>query len=89
TAEGTLFLEEGRPEKAVEYLTEALRLLIPFARAVPLLRPHQSRLEARLGLAYAAIGDTMNGRKYIGRAKPLLIAHQEHDLLRQCEQAAG
>jgi hypothetical protein len=87
--EGLIDLAEGRTADAVVGLTEALRRIEPFLRGNPSVIVLGARIRAWLCLAHAAGGNTATARKLLRRAEPLLIAHQDHDLLRQCEQAVG
>jgi tetratricopeptide (TPR) repeat protein len=85
--EGVLALEEGRPEEAIAHLTTGLGLHRPFARTNPMLRPQEARMRARLALAHAAAGDRTAAREQFRRARPILVAHREDDLIRRCEEA--
>lgn len=87
--EGLLALHEQHPTEAVERLRESLRLFEPFLRGNPAAVPLAARIRAWLCLAHAAHGDTATGRRHLRRAAPLLLAHHEDDLLRECEQAVG
>jgi hypothetical protein len=84
-----LALEEGRPEDAVSYLTTGVALQRPFTRLNPILRPQEARMRARMALAHAAVGDRSAARDEFCRARPILVAHREDALIRQCEEAIG
>ncbi len=88
-AEGYLALEEGRSAEAVELIGDAVRQMDVYCSWDPSLLGVGARMRARLCLAYAATGDTASARRHLRQAAPLLVAHQEHDLLQQCEQAVG
>lgn len=87
--EGLLALKERRPADAVELLTQAIRGMRPFFRGNPSILPLGSRIDAWLCLAHAELGDTINARRHLRRAMPLLAAHREDELLQKCEHAAG
>jgi tetratricopeptide (TPR) repeat protein len=87
--DGMLAVEDGRPQDGVELLATGFALVTPFVRANPSLLPQSARLEAHLALAQAANGDTAMAQKHFLRARPVLIAHREDDLIQRCEQAIG
>jgi tetratricopeptide (TPR) repeat protein len=87
--EGLLALQEQHPAEAVERLRESLRLLEPFLWGNPAAAPLVARIRGWLCLAHAAHGDTAAARRQLRRAAPLLVAHREDELLRDCEQAVG
>lgn len=87
--EGLLNLAEGRTADAVELLKEAVRRVEPFTRGNPSLLPVCARVRAWLCQALTANGDIPAARRQLKYAGPVLAANQEHDLLRQCEQAIG
>jgi tetratricopeptide (TPR) repeat protein len=87
--EGLLALQERQTAEAVERLHEALRQFGSFMRGNPSVAPLLARIRAWLCLAHATAGDTATARHYLRRAAPLLVAHREDELLRQCEQAVG
>jgi hypothetical protein len=87
--EGLLALQQQHPTEAVERLRESLRLLDHFLWGNASAAPLAARIRAWLCLAHAAHGDTATARWHLRRAAPLLVAHREDDLLRECEQAVG
>lgn len=89
STEGLLALEERHPADAVERLSEGLRQFRPFLHGNPSVAPLLARVRAWLCLAHAATGDTATARRYLSQAAPLLVAHREDELLKQCEQAVG
>jgi len=88
-AEGILAVEEGRPADAIDPLTQSIRQFDPILRGNPSVLVAGARIRAFLALALAATGETAAARRLLQRARPLLVAHRNHELLERCEQAVG
>jgi tetratricopeptide (TPR) repeat protein len=88
-AEGVLALEEGRKEKAREFLDESARLAEPLRHSTALMGGAIDRIHTYLTLACAATGDHAAAEMHYRIAEPRLRAFHNDDLIQRCEAALG
>ena len=88
-AEGMIALEEGDPRKAKPELVDALKSILAFRNATPLVGSWVDRIHTYLALTDAALGDTTGAERHFRIAEPRLRALRSDDLLERCQAAIG